>query len=580
MNILGINCYGHDSAATIVCDGKVVFAAEEERLNRIKHSGQFPQAAITEALRFCEMDFSDIEHVAFSWDPSITYSKIPLYIFRYWKTLPTLLRERKGFSMEENLGMFNYLKDIKKIPAKLEHLFLQGKKGRFKYHLLEHHLCHAASCFYPSGFEEAAILTIDGAGEWSTTMLATGGDKQIKKLQTIETPHSLGAFYQAISRYLGFKLIEGPGKLMGLASYGKQNSAEYFKLKKLIKLMPDGGFKIDMQYFSYHYSRKSGVSQKFIDEFGPPNVTGDNWTERELNIAAAAQQMVEDVILHLVRRLKALVNSNNLCMAGGVALNSVANGLIAKSGLFENIFIQPAAGDSGTSLGAALLFDIGIYKNPRRYIQKDAFLGSDYTSKDYEESLKRAVLPYKNMERSNLYLDIAKRLHNGNIIGWFQGRMEFGPRALGNRSFLATPLKKEMKDVLNARVKFRESFRPFAAIVLEEDVGRYFDCAYPNPYMLFVYAVKEEYRDVFPAITHVDNTVRIQTVNKEENPELYLLLLAYKELTGHAVLINTSFNIRGEPIVCSPDDAVKSFMLADIDALVMGDFISEKVVHD
>ncbi|MBI3632786.1 MAG: hypothetical protein HY226_00685 [Candidatus Vogelbacteria bacterium] len=365
---------------------------------------------------------------------------------------------------------------------------------------------------------------------------------------------------------------------MGLASYGEKNSAEYAKLKSLIKLMPDGGYKIDMQYFAYHYSRKNGVSQKFLDEFGPANLTGDQWTERELNIAAAAQHVVEDVILHLVKRLKQITNAKNLCMAGGVALNSVANGVIAKTGLFENIFIQPAAGDSGTSLGAALLIDVGILKNPRRYIQKDAFLGPSYNFKDYEAAFERHRLPFKAVERCDLYRDVAKRIYDGNIIGWFQGRMEFGPRALGNRSFLATPLRKNMKDILNARVKFRESFRPFAAIVIEEDAGLYFDCAAPNPYMLFVYEVKKEYRDLLPAITHVDNTVRIQTVNKEESPELYSLLLAFKELTGYGVLINTSFNIRGEPIVCSPDDAVNSFLHADIDALVMGDYISEKSV--
>lgn len=576
MNILGINCYGHDSAATLVQDGLVKFAVEEERLNRKKHSGLFPKHAIAAALEFSNISFNEIDHVAFSWDPKITYSKIPLYILRYWKTLPTLLRERRGFSMEENLGMFNYLKDIKNIPLQLENLFLDGQKGKFQYHMLEHHLCHAASCFYPSGFEEAAILTIDGAGEWSTTMLAQGRGNDIKKLKTMDTPHSLGAFYQAISRHVGFKLIEGPGKLMGLASYGTRNSAEYLKLKKLIKLLPDGGFRVDMRYFSYHYSRKSGVSPKFINEFGKGNLTGDNWTEYELNIATAAQQIVEDVILHIVQNLNKMVKSKNLCMAGGVALNSVTNGLIAKSGLYENIFIQPAAGDSGTSLGAALLLENRIHNEQRKYIQNDTFLGNGYSDDAFELSLKNASLEYRHMERNELYRYTAKCLQAGNIVGWFQGRMEFGPRALGNRSFLATPLQKDMKDILNSRVKFREGFRPFAAIVLEEDAGRYFDCSYHNPYMLFVYKVKKEYRDIIPAITHVDNTVRIQTVNEQENPELYLLLKAFKELTGHSVLINTSFNIKGEPIVCSPDDAVNSFKKADIDLLVLGDYISEK----
>lgn len=576
MNILGINCYGHDSAATLVVDGIVSFAAEEERLNRKKHSGEFPESAINEALRYCNLRFSDIDHVAFSWDPKITYSKIPLYLLRYWKTLPTLLRERGGFSMEENLGMFNYLKDIRNIPNKLEKLFLVNQKKQFKFHLLEHHLCHAASCFYPSGFENAAILTIDGAGEWSTTMLAEGQGNKIRKIKTVETPHSLGAFYQAISRYLGFKLIEGPGKLMGLASYGSKDTTEYKKLRKLIRLLPNGTFEIDMSYFSYHYSRKSGVSPKFLVEFGEANLTGNNWTERELNIAAAAQRIVEEVILHIVTQLRKTVNSNNLCMAGGVALNSVTNGLIAKSGMYENIFIQPAAGDSGTSLGAALLVENSIYNHTRKYIQRNSFLGPDYLPEDYQRAFEKEGLHFEHMKNDDLYEYAAQKIYNGEIVAWFNGRMEFGPRALGNRSFLATPLKKEMKDILNARVKFRENFRPFAAIVLEEDATRYFDCAHPNPYMLFVYNVKEEYRSIIPAITHIDNSVRIQTVNKEENPELFALLHAFKRITGHSVIINTSFNIRGEPIVCSPEDAVKSFKGADVDVLIMGNYVGLK----
>lgn len=576
MNIIGINCYGHDSAATLVQDGRVVFAVEEERLNRKKHSGAFPRLAIEEAFKYSHICLSDIDHVAFSWNPKITYAKIPLYIFRYWRTLPILLRERKNFSMEENLGMLNYLREIKEIPQRLDEMFFDGKKSKFKFHLLEHHMCHAASCFYPSPFEDAAILTIDGAGEWSTTMLARGVGNKIQKLQTIDTPHSLGAFYQSVARYLGFKLIEGPGKLMGLASYGQRNSKEYFRLKKLVKLLPNGGFSIDMSYFSYHYSRKTGVSNKFFSEYGIGNQTARDWSDRELNIAAAAQQIVEDVILHIVSNLRKKVSSKNLCMAGGVSLNSVTNGLIAKSGLYENIFIQPAAGDSGTSLGAALFVENGVLGKPRHFTQHDSFLGPIYHSTEYEKALKGSSLTYRRMQRDELYKDVAQRLSEGKIIGWFQGRMEFGPRALGNRSILATPLKSEMKDILNARVKFREGFRPFAAIVLEEDVGRYFNCAYSNPYMLFVCGVKEEYRKVIPSVTHVDNTVRIQTVNYDENPELYLLLQAFKTITGHSILINTSFNIMGEPIVCSPQDAVLSFCLADIDALVMGDFISEK----
>lgn len=467
------------------------------------------------------------------------------------------------------MGQFN------KVPERLTALFAPSEKPAFKYHALDHHMCHAASCFYPSGFDEAAILTIDGAGEWATAMLAHGKGTKMKKLATTCIPYSLGAFYDAIAQYLGFTPLEGAGKLMGLASYGARDSDEYMKLRRIVTLLPNGMFCLDMSYFSYHYTRKNGVTRKFINTFGPESKSGE-WEERHLNMAAAAQRIVEDVMLHLVRKLKEMTNARYLCLAGGVALNSVANGLIARTGLFESIFIQPAAGDSGTSMGAAMLIEHALLGRPRGFIQKDAFLGPCYSSQAYEQVLKNACLPFRRMEEDELYAHTAKRIYDGHIVGWFQDRMEFGPRALGNRSLLATPLKKEMKDILNCRVKFREKFRPFAAIVMEEDAGEYFDLPMPNPYMLFVYHVKEPYRQVFPAITHVDHSVRIQTVNQQENPKLYKLLQAFKKISGYSVLINTSFNIKKEPIVCSPADAVESFRQADMDCLLIGDYLAEK----
>jgi carbamoyltransferase len=574
MNILGFNCYGHDSGAALIVDDEVVFAVEEERMNRKKHFGGVPEHAIRACLDHAGLTLADIDHIAFFWKPSISYAKIPVYLLKFWNKVPTLLREQKTFSVEENLGMLNYLKDMRKLPEALKKLFPTSTPPKFKFHLLEHHFCHAASAFYPTPYKDAAILTIDGAGEWTTSMLAHGKGNTITKIGAVVTPYSLGAFYQAISRHLGFKLIEGPGKLMGLASYGNPDTELYKKMREIVTLTPDGGFKLDMSYLCYHYTRKSGVTKKFTDIFGPSKSQGKDWSQHELDVAAAAQHFVEDVILHMVRTLKKKTGSENLCMAGGVALNSVANGLIAKEGLFKNIFIQPAAGDSGTALGAALLLNHSVLNRPRKWVMENAFLGPEYTSEQYEAAIKKSGLPYVRTKNYNEFA--AKKLKEDKILAWFQGRMEFGPRALGNRSIITSPLHPDMKAIVNARVKFREAFRPFAAIVLEEDCGKYFDSDFPNPYMLFVYNVRPEYLGKMPAITHVDNSVRIQTVNEKENPELRKLLEAFKKETDCSVLLNTSFNIKGEPIVASPEDAVKSFAEADIDYLVMGDFVVAK----
>jgi carbamoyltransferase len=574
VKVLGFNAYGHDSAATLLIDDAVVFACEEERLNRKKHFGGVPFSSIEAALDFAKVGIEDIDHIAFFWKPSISYAKIPVYLMKFWNKVPNLLREQRNFSVEENLGMLNYLGHMRKLPQTIREHF-PNKKTHFKFHLLEHHLCHAASAFYPSKFDEAAIFTIDGAGEWTTSLQAYGRANKIFKLSSVDTPYSLGAFYQAISRYLGFKLIEGPGKLMGLASYGKRDTNTYRKMKRIVKLTDSGGFELDMDYFAYHYTRKSGVSQRFIDEFGPTKTEGKNWSEKELEVASAAQQIVEDVILHMVRQLRKTTRMKNLCIAGGVGLNSVANGLIAKDGIFDNIFIQPAAGDSGTSMGAALLLNHQILDRKRKFVMETAFLGPGFDDIAYEEALRKFDLPY--IKTTKNYANFAaKKLAEGKIIGWFQGRMEFGPRALGNRSIIGSPLVSNMKEVLNSRVKFREGFRPFAAIVLEEDCSEYFDCDVPNPYMLLVYNIREKYLGKLPAITHVDNSVRIQTVNKSENPQMRDLLEAFKSETGYSVLVNTSFNIKGEPIVCNPYDAVYSFDRADIDYLIMGNYVVAK----
>lgn len=573
MKIIGFNSFGHDSAAALMVDDEIVYAVEEERLNRKKHAGGFPEAAIASCLEHGNISIDEVDHVAFFWKPSISFSKIPVYLLKFWDKVPTLLREQKNFEVEENLGMLNYLFDMYKLPKKLKEAY-HAKNPKFKFHFLEHHLCHAASAFFPSPFEDAAILTIDGAGEWATTLLAYGKGNNIKKLQTVNTPYSLGAFYQAVSIHLGFKLIEGPGKLMGLASYGNADAQPYQDMKKIFRLKKNGTFDFDMSYFSYHYTRKSGVSKKFTDLFGPSKTKGADWSQHELDVAAAAQHIVEDVIMHMVKHLKKITGSNNLCMAGGVALNSVTNGIIAKSGLFKDIFIQPAAGDSGTTIGAALLLNHQVL-NRKRQLMETAFLGPSYDNAACIKAIEAAGLPYK-VAGDGAYDFTAQQLMNNKIIAWFQGRMEFGPRALGNRSILANPMNPDMKDILNRRVKFREGFRPFAAIVTEEDCGRYFDHDYPNPYMLLVYNVREEYKSKLPSLTHVDGTVRIQTVNEKENPPMRKLLKVFEQLSGYPVLINTSFNIKGEPIVCTPENAVHSFVNADMDYLILNDIIVAK----
>lgn len=575
MIILGINAFGHDSSASLIINEQLVFAVEEERLSRKKHDGRFPVLSIQACLDFAKIKISDVDHITFFWNPRVTLTHIPVYFFKFFSKVPKLLKEQKTFSVEENLGMLNYIKDMYGVPKKIKATFENGVNSKFKFHFQHHHMCHAASAFYPSSFEEAAILTIDGAGEWSTTLFAHGKGTKINKLQTVDTPYSLGAFYQAISMHLGFKLIEGPGKLMALASFGNPNGEVYNKLRNLFQFKSNGKYSFDMSYFSYHYSRRSGVSEKFTQLFGASKKETGDWNQTELDIAASAQRIVEELFLHMGKYLKETTKSDNICLAGGVALNSVANGKLIQSGLFKNIFIQPAAGDSGTSLGSAFLLAHNQLGLPRNFTMKTAFIGNSYSNEEYETELKKSNLQYIDL-KENIYSTTAKIVSKGYIIGWFQGAMEYGPRALGNRSILASPFPTDMKDTINRRIKFREGFRPFAAIVNEEECSKYFTFHLPNPYMLLVYGVKEEYQKLMPAITHVDGTVRIQTVNEEENKHMRSLLTEFKKLTGHPVILNTSFNIKSEPIVCSPKDAIHSYINSDLDYLVIGNYLVSK----
>lgn len=575
MIILGFNCYGHDSSASIIIDGKIVFAIEEERLSRKKHDGSFPQKSIQACLDYAQITIDKVDHICFFWKPFISLRNVPNYFIQFYNKVPHLLKEQKNFSVEENLGMINYLKNMLNLPKKLKTDFENGNKAKFKFHYFEHHLCHAASTFYPSGFYDSAILTIDGAGEWDTITFGHGRGNKIAKIKSIKTPYSLGAFYQAISMHLGFKLIEGPGKMMALASYGNPNGKIYQKLRSLFDFKSDGTFSFDISYFSYYYSRKSGVSEKFTALFGNSKLEGKDWNQDELDLAASAQRIVEEIVLHMATWLKDYTKSKNICLAGGVALNSVTNGILAQSNLFDNLFIQPAAGDSGTSIGGALYCYHQKLNFPVTHKLTHAFLGIEYSQNAIQEKTIHLGLKVENLEE-RIFEKTAELINNNYIVAWYQGRDEFGPRALGNRSILANPFNPDMKKILNDRVKFRESFRPFAAIVNEEDCGKYFSSSYPNPYMLLVYDVKQEFRQIMPAITHVDGTVRIQTVNESENPTLRKLLNAFKEKTGYSVLLNTSFNIKGEPIVSSIDDALKSYKNSDIDYLIVGNYLISK----
>lgn len=577
MVILGINAFGHDSSAAILVDGQLLFAVEEERLTRKKHDGHFPFHAIQACLDFAKIDIGAVHHVTFFWKPILTLLHIPVYFFKFFSKVPNLLQEQRNFEVEENLGMLNYLSQMYAIPKLLRTTFANGKNAKFKFHFTEHHLCHAASAFFPSSFDEAAIMTIDGAGEWTTTLLAHGKGNKISKISTINTPYSLGAFYQAVAMHLGFKLIEGAGKIMALAAFGNSNGKVYQKLRSLFQLKPKGQYSFDISYFSYYYSRKSGVSQKFITLFGNSKTNTNNWTQTELDLAASTQRIVEEVFLHMATYLKQVTKTENICLAGGVALNSVANGKLIQSGLFKNIFIQPAAGDSGTSLGSAFYLYHQKLNMPRSFKMETAFLGNSYSREEYENELQAQNVNYIDL-REKIYEKTASLLAQNYIIAWFQGAMEYGPRALGNRSILASPFAADMKDTINKRIKFREAFRPFAALVQEEDCGKYFTHHLPNPYMLLVYGVKPEYQQIMPAITHIDGTVRIQTVNETENPVMNQLLQAFKQLSGHSVLLNTSFNIKSEPIVCSPKDALYSFLHSDLDYLVMGSFLVQKLL--
>ncbi len=549
MYILGFNAYGHDTSFSLLKDGLPVMVIEEERLTRVKHTKEFPLKSLHFCLDSQGLTIDDIDHIGYYFNPYLTAVNLARYLVEYF---PRSLRFMGGDRLNIGGSIFG-------LPKKIESIFGLSR-GNFKFHYIKHHEAHAASAFFPSQFERAAVLSIDGWGEFTSTWLGVGSGLKMKPLKVFRFPHSIGCVYTSVTEYLGFRMMNGEGKVMGLAPYGKPRYLD--KFREIIALKSEGRIAVDTSYFSYYYknwTRHDWISQKFIDTFGPKRVPESELTQDHCDIAASLQAACEEAAVHIANHLYEITKEPKLCYAGGFALNSVANNKILERTPFKEIFIQPSAGDAGTSLGCTLKIYNGILRQPRKFVQETAYLGPEYSNEEIETELKgNQRITYE--KRADLATLTARLISEGKIIGWFQGRMECGPRALGNRSILADPRNPGMKDILNSKVKHREGFRPFAPVVLEEKVSQYFDGADFSPFMLLVMPVKKSKRKVIPAITHVDGTARVQTVNEKQNAGFYGLIKEFEKITGEPVAINTSFNVRGEPIVCSPKDALHCFL--------------------
>jgi carbamoyltransferase len=591
-SVLGISAFYHDSAAAIIVDGEIIGAAQEERFTRKKHDASYPKNAINYVLKEAGLKLNDIDHVVFYEKPFLKFERL---LETYVGFSPSGF---KSFSMSMPLWLSEKLFQKKMLFEALkeqDNNFNDIKKINFS----EHHLSHAASAFFPSPCEEAIILTLDGVGEWATTTVSVGKNNKINILKEIHFPHSLGLLYSAFTYFLGFKVNSGEYKVMGLAPYGEPKFKDII-LGKLIDVKEDGSFRLSMDYFNYA-TGLTMTNNKFAKLFNiERRKPEDNLLPIHMDIAASIQSATEEIVLRITRFLSKEFKLENLCMAGGVALNCVANGKILKEGLFKNIWIQPASGDAGGALGAAQAFYYQELDNKRKILKPDAmngsYLGPKFTDDQIEDELKSAGANYKKLTLDQLVKDTAKALSEEKAVGWFQGRMEFGPRSLGNRSIIADPRSEKMQKNLNLKVKYRESFRPFAPAVLFEKVSEWFDINSESPYMLLVADVKkskqlqmtEKQKNLFgidklnikrssiPSVTHVDYSARIQTVHKETNPIFHKLIEEFEGITKYPVLVNTSFNVRGEPIVCSATDAFNCFMGTDLDVLVCNNFILYK----
>ncbi len=553
----------HDSSACLVMDGQVVAASEEERFSRQKHSLDFPEQAIAACLKIGGIEVKDIDVVVFYEKPLLKFERIVTMNIEAFPRGYRLFADSIPLWLKYKLFIRQMIR---------EHLDYSGKIA-----FMDHHYAHASSTFFASGFDEAAILTMDGVGEWATMTRGVGRGTRLNLMHELRYPHSLGLLYSTITAYLGFRVNGGEGKTMGLASYGQPVYADWM-LKTLLDIRDDGSFRLNLDYFDFHRDMVM-YSRKFTDQFGAPRVPESEITQRDKDIAASLQLAVETIAMNAARHLQQETGLKRLCIAGGVGLNSVANGRILNELPFDEIFIQPASGDDGGSLGAALGYYHHILGKPRVWRMENAFLGPANDPAEVEAFLALRGIPHRvTANRDELIGRGAAALANGKIVGWVQGRMEYGPRALGNRSILANPTLPDMKDVLNARVKHREWFRPFAPVVLKEKVGDYFDPPFESPYMLLVSNTRPDKVELLPSITHVDGTARLQTVSRESNPLFYGLIERFGQKTGTPVLLNTSFNIRSEPIVCDYGDALTCFLNTDLDAMALENCWLEKNV--
>ena len=599
MRVLGISAYYHDSGAALVEDGRIVAAVQQERLTRVKHDNSFPDRAIGAVLEIAGIGLGEVDHVCFYEKPFVKFERLlETYLAfapRGYRSFATAMPVWVKDKLFQKSALLKALKAVEDAPGLEERLLFA-----------EHHQSHAASAFYPSPFDEALVLTLDGVGEWATTTVGIGRGDDLEIVKEIRFPHSLGLLYSAFTYYTGFRVNSGEYKLMGLAPYGEPVYADLIR-EKLLDVKEDGSFWLDMDYFDYA-TGLTMTNRRFDNLFGgPPRAPESPLTQKEMDIAASIQKVTEDILLTMTRSLAEEYGIPNLCLAGGVALNCVANGKMLRDGAFESIWIQPAAGDAGGALGAALAAYHQHLKGaraPLEYGARDrmqgAYLGMEFSQDEIERRLKAAGARFSVLADDDLFARAVERLEAGDAVGWFQGRMEFGPRALGGRSILGDPRNPEMQKTLNLRIKYRESFRPFAPSVLREHVSEWFDLEADSPYMLIVANVAKDKllpppegaenlsglerlniaRSQIPAVTHVDNSARVQTVHADTNPRYHRLISAFFEKTGCPVVVNTSFNVRGEPIVCTPEDAFHCFMGTEMETLVIGNCLLRKEEQD
>lgn len=560
--LLGITCNIHESSAVLVRNGALVAAAEEERFTRRRHDSRFPAQAIAWCLREAGISMREVSYAGFYWQPWKGLLKRVWWLVRYF---PHSLQTFKGGKRWR--GSVGTLLEHLAVPLRLRRM---GFRGKFTF--VDHHLAHAASAFYPSPHQEAAILTVDLCGEDCTALVARGHGNRITTIRRSYLPHSLGIFYAALTQFLGYRANADEYKVMGLASYGRPRLAGTFA--RMVRA-DNGRLRSDSSWFAFHLGGTDCYSPRFVQEFGPPCPDEDHVdADPYKDIAASGQKALEDVLHDMAEWIGRETGEEHLCLAGGVALNAVANGRLLEQGTFRNIWVQPAASDAGCSLGIPFYIWHDVLRQPRGFVMEHAFWGPEFSEPEMQRAIDAGGLECRRVE--DVETEVATLLANGQVIGWFQGRMEWGPRALGNRSILADPRRAEIRDAINRKVKFREPYRPFAPSVLEEDVEDYFHFRGSSPFMTFVCRVREDRQAEIPAVTHVDGTARIQTVSRAHNPRYWRLLTEFKKLTGVPVLLNTSFNVKGEPIVCTPDDAVRCFLRTKLDYLILGNAVCSK----